>query len=60
MVQLVGAMIPVFGVAQISFDLVEDGVEPGGNGMVVLLDDVVRGVPIAGEGEFHGFQKLVI
>jgi len=44
--------IPIAGVCGIPFDLVEHGVDPCGGGIVlVLLDEVMRGGPIAGKGE---------
>ena len=51
---LVGAAIPIAGVAQITFDFVQHGVNPRGGGVVfILLDELMRGVPFAGQSQFN-------
>ena len=58
--QPVGATIPVAGVAQIAFELVQHGVNPGGGGIVfVALDELMRGVPLAVQGQFNRPEQFV-
>ena len=60
MVHPVGAAIPIAGVAQIAFDLVQHGVNPCGGGVVfLLLNELMRSVPLAGEGQFNGPEQLI-
>ena len=57
--EFAGVTIPVAAVAQVAFDFVDDGVNPGGGGIVVvLLDDAMRGIPLAGKGEFDGLEEF--
>ena len=61
MVHPVGAAIPIAGVAEIALDLVQHGVNPRGGGVVfVLLDQVVRGVPFAGQGQFNRLEQIFV
>ena len=56
----VGATIPIAGVAQIALDLVQHGVNPRGRGIVfVLLDELMRGVPLAGQSQFHRLEQFI-
>ena len=76
MVHPVGAAIPIAGVAEVTFDLVQHGVAfcsldlrenshanqrkrfliHGGGAVFVLLDDLMRGVPFAGQSQFHRLE----
>jgi hypothetical protein len=51
--------IPIAGVAGIALDLVEHSVEPGGGGVVLVsLDEVMGGMPVAGESEIYGADEF--
>ena len=55
----VGAAIPVAGVAQIALDLMQDGMNPRGGGVVfIMLDDGVRRVPMAGQRQFNRPEEI--
>ena len=52
LVGLAGAAVPVARVAGVALDLVQHGVDPAGGGVgLVLLHDLVRRVPVAGDGQ---------
>lgn len=58
-VDAAGATIPIAGVAGIALDLVEHGVDPSGGRVVfVLLDELMRGLPIAGDGEIQRAEEF--
>ena len=46
--RLIGAMIPVGRIAEITFLSVEMGMEPGAMGIGKVLRDIVCSVPVAG------------
>ncbi len=55
----VGVAIPIAGVAGVALDFVDDGVNPCGGGIVFVgLDNVVGGIPSAGDGEVHCAEKF--
>jgi len=59
MVQPVGALIPVAGVGEVAFDLMQHGMYPRGAGVVfVALDELMRGVPVVGEGQFNCAEQF--
>src|SRR6185503_16514345 len=59
LVGLAGAGVPVAGVAGVALDLVPHGMDPARGGVrLVLLHDLVRAVPIAGDGEVHGAGQV--
>jgi hypothetical protein len=61
MVHLVGAPIPIAAVAQVTFDLVQHGVNPRGRGVAfVLLDQFMRSVPLAGQSQFNRFEQIIV
>jgi RNA 3'-terminal phosphate cyclase len=61
MSQPTGATIPVAGVAQITLDFVQHGMNPRGGGVVlVLLDELMRGVPLAGQSQFNRFKQFIV
>ena len=54
------ALIPIAAVGEIAFDLVQHGVNPRGSGVAFeLLNQVVCGVPVAGESEVDGLNENV-
>ena len=60
-IESIRATIPITRVAGIAFDLVQHGVNPCGGAIAfVLLNEIVRGVPFAGEREFDGLKQFVV
>ena len=60
MVHPVGAPIPIASVAEVALQLVQHGMNLRGGGVVfVLLDDVMRGVPLSGKSQFHRFEEFI-
>lgn len=58
--RLVGAMEPVGSIASISFDEVQEGVNPGSGGRVEVLGDVMGGFPLvifAEPQSLEGFRQ---
>jgi len=61
MVHPVGAAIPIARVAQVALNLVQHGVNPRGGGVVlVMLDELMRGIPLASESEFNRFDQISV
>ena len=59
-VEPLGAAIPIAAVAQIALHLVQHGVKPGGGGVAfVLLDELMCGVPVVGQGQFNSFKQIL-
>ena len=50
------ASIPVVGVAEVSFDAVQPGMDPRAFGVVLRLREFVRGIPIATQAVPDGAQ----
>jgi hypothetical protein len=56
----VSAAIPIAGVAKVAFHLVQHGMNPRGGGVVfVLLDELMRGVPFAGQCQFNRLEQFI-
>jgi len=61
MVQPAGAAIPIAGVAQVAFDFVQHGMNPRGGGVIlVLLDPLMRGIPLSGQSQFHRLEQIIV
>jgi len=59
MIHPAGAAIPVAGVAEVAFNLVQHDMNPRGDSVVfMLLDDLMRGVPLASNGQFNCLQQF--
>ena len=57
---MIRAAIPIAGVAQVAFNLVQHGMNPrGGSVIFVLLHGFMSGVPFAGESEFNRAEQFV-
>jgi hypothetical protein len=55
------AAIPIPGIAEVAFDLVQHSMKPRGRRIVfMLLHQFMRRVPIAGLRQFDGFQQLIV
>jgi hypothetical protein len=53
------AGVPVARVAGVAFDLVQHSMDPAGGGiLLILLHDLVRAVPVAGNGEVDGTNEV--
>ena len=60
-IQPAGAGIPILGVAQVALDLVQRGVNPRSHGIVlVLLDELMGGLPFAGQSQFHRPKQIIV
>lgn len=53
-----GAAVPILGVAGITLDFVQDGMNPGGSFILEILDDLVRGIPLALQSQIDGLIQL--
>jgi len=51
------ASIPVVGVAEIAFNAVQPGVDPGAFGVVLRLCELVRGLPVAAQAVPDGANE---
>jgi hypothetical protein len=61
LIQPVGAMIPIAGIAEVAFDFVQHGMNPRGDSIVfVLLHQIMCSVPIAGLRQFNCFQEFIV
>ena len=57
MVESSGVPIPIAAVALVALNLVEHGVDPCCSGITfVLLDEVMRGIPLACDSQFNRLQ----
>ena len=56
----VGSAIPIAGIAGVAFNLVQHGVNPRGGAVFELLDDFMRGIPFAGQGQFNRFEQVIV
>jgi hypothetical protein len=55
-----GTTIPVAAVVRIPFNLVQDRMDPrSGRVILILLDDIMGGIPLAGQRQFNGFKQIV-
>ncbi len=57
MIQFAGAMIPVPAIVIITLNLVQDGVNPSGRRIFVLLHELVGRLPMASDGKFDCLQQ---
>jgi len=55
-----GMAIPITAVARVALHLVQHGMYPRRRGLAfVLLHEVVRGIPLAGQGQFDGAKQFI-
>src|SRR5215467_209338 len=52
-----GPLVPAARVVEIALENVHDAVDPRGEGRLLLLDDLVRRLPVAGRQELHRLSQ---
>ena len=56
----VGSAIPIAGIAGVALDFVKHGMNPRGGAVFELLDELMRGVPFAGQSQFNRFEQVIV